>query len=223
MPDWNKLVRERLGSMQLTPTQQEEVVAELAAHLEDLYQEQLAAGMSQSQAIDHLLKQDSNWRQLTKNIQRAKRKEGIMNDRSKQFWLPALLSLAASMIWLMAIQLVADKLQMPWKYANVAFLPYVVWIITLPLIGAASGYLSYRAGSTRPARFSAVAFPSMVMFVMWLVLVAFLLVRKSPQTIHALSIGYGLLFWVVVPGAALLAGTLPFGRTNKLDESRLAS
>ena len=139
-----------------------------------------------------------------------------MNSRSKQFWLPALLSLTASMIWLMAIQLVAEKLHMPWRYANIAFLPYVVWIITLPLIGAASGYLSYRAGSDRRACFSAVTFPSMVMFVLWLVLVAYLLSRKTPQTIHALSIGYGLLFWVVVPGIALLVGTLPLSKQNKL-------
>jgi hypothetical protein len=209
--------------MNLPQATKEEVVTELGAHLQDIYEEKIAEGAGEAHALKYALDQVANWRPLVKNIERAKRKQGIMNNRSKQFWLPALLSLTASMIWLMAIQLVADKLHLPWRYANVAFLPYVVWIITLPLIGAASGYLSYRAGSTRSACFSAITFPCMVMFVMWLVLVAYLLLRKNPQTIHLLSIGYGLLFWVLVPAAALLAGTLPFEKINKLVKSGLAS
>ena len=216
MPDWNKLIRERLGSMNLPEATKAEVVTELAAHLQDIYEEKIAEGAGEAHALKFALDQVANWRPLVKNIERAKRKEGIMNNRSKQFWLPALLSLTASMIWLMAIQLVADKLHLPWRYAHVAFLPYVIWIVTLPLIGTASGYLSYRAGSARGACFSAVTFPCMLMFVMWLVLVAYLLARKTPQTIHALSIGYGLLFWVVVPGVALLLGTLPLSKQNTL-------
>jgi hypothetical protein len=219
MHDWSKLIRERMGSMNLSEATKAEVVTELAAHLQDIYDAEIAEGAGEAHALKFALDQVANCRLLAKNIERAKRKEGIMNNRSKQFWLPALLSLSASMIWLMVIELTAEKLHMPWRYSNIAFMPYVVWIITLPLIGAASGYLSYRAGSTRPARFTAVAFPSMVMFVLWLVLVTYLLARKSPQTIHALSIGYGLLFWVVVPGVALLLGTLPLSkiRTRMMD------
>jgi hypothetical protein len=217
MPDWNKLISERLGALNLPPSAQEEVVRELAAHLQDIYEEKIAEGVSETHVLEFAFKQVTNCRPLAKNIERAKHKEEIMNTRSKQFWLPALLSLTASMIWLMAIQLVAEKLHMPWRYANVAFLPYVLWIISLPVIGAASGYLSYRAGSDRRACFSAVTFPCMVMFVMWLVLVAYLLAgRIDPQIDHALSIGYGLLFWVIVPGVALVIGTLPLGKPEKL-------
>ena len=216
MPDWNKLISERLGALNLPPSAQEEVVRELASHLQDIYEEKISEGVPAAQALELALKQVTNWRPLAKNIERAKCKEEIMNRRSKQFWLPALLSLSASMIWLMAIELVAEKLHMPWRHATIAFLPYVLWIITLPVIGAASGYLSYRAGSNRRACFSAVTFPCMVMFVFWLVLVVYLLLRKTPQTIHALSIGYGFLFWVVVPATALLAGTLPLSKQNEL-------
>src|SRR5262249_26968294 len=108
------------------------------------------------------------------------------------------------------------KLHMPWRYSNLAFLPYWIWIVTLPLIGAASSYLSYRAGGARLACFSAVTFPCMVMFVFWLVLFSYFLARRTPQTIHVLSYGYGLLFWVVIPSVALLIGTLPFSKPEKL-------
>ncbi len=216
MPEWNKLISERLGSLNLPPAAQEEVVRELAAHLQDIYEEKIAEGVSETHALESVLKQVTNWRPLAKNIERAKLKEEIMNSRSKKFWLPALLSLTASMVWLMAIELVAEKLHMPWRHANIAFAPYVIWIIALPVIGAASGYLSYRAGGARLACFSAVTFPCIVMFAFWLVLISYLLARKTPQTIHGLSIGYGLLFWVIVPAVALLIGTLPFGKSEKL-------
>ena len=212
MPDWNNLIRERLGRMNLPQPVQDEVVAELSAHLQDIYEEKIAAGAAESSAMEFAFMQVIQGRPLAKEIERAKNKEGIMNDRSKQFWLPALLSLAASMIWLMVIELTAEKLHMPWRYSNIAFMPYVMWIVSLPLIGALSARLSYRAGSTRRACFSAVTFPCMVMFVLWVVLVAYVLARKTPQPIHALSIGYGLFFWVMLPAGALLAGTWPLSK-----------
>src|ERR1043165_6271860 len=108
MLDWTKVIEERLGRRRLPPALQTEIEEELATHLEDLYQEQIGMGMTDLEALNYVLSQQANWPSLARNIERAKRKEGIMNQRSKQFWLPALLSLAASMIWLMAIELVAD-------------------------------------------------------------------------------------------------------------------
>jgi hypothetical protein len=199
--------------MHLTPAQQEEVVDELAAHLEDLSQEQIDGGMSESQALQRILDQESNWRELGRKIERAK--EGAMNNRTRQFWVPALVSLTASMTWMMALQIASSKLEMPWKHAGLAVLPYVVWVITLPLIGAATGYWSLRAGSGRPTRMAAVAFPSIVMAVLWLVLLGVVLARKAPQPFLTLNFSYGFLLWVVVPAAALLLGTLPLSRAEK--------
>lgn len=218
MPDWSKLIRERLGRVNLPQQIQNEIVDELAAHLQEVYEEKVGEGTPESGALEFALGQVPCWHPLAKRIERAKSKEGIMNNRSKQFWLPALLSLTASMIWLMFIQLTAEKLHMPWRYANVAILPYVIWIVTLPLIGALSGRLSYRAGSMRLTCFSAVVFPCMVMFVLWLVLVAYLLPRQTPSTIHASGIGYGLFFWVLLPAGALLAGTWPMGKNRVVVE-----
>ncbi len=216
MPDWNHLVRKRLGKLELPENLQDEVVSELAAHLEDFYQEQLDAGKNEAEALKHMLAQDSHWQQLAKDIECAKRKEAIMNTRTKQIWIPALVSLTASMGWMMALQIASTKLQMPWKHAGVAFMPYVIWFFTLPLIGAVSGYLSLRAGSRRAARIAAVVFPSIVMAVLWLVLVAVVIARKSPHPFQTLNFAYGFMLWVVAPALALLAGTLPFSRQHKL-------
>jgi hypothetical protein len=45
-PDWRALVRERLRPLHLAPEESEQVVAELAAHLEDFYEEQIANGLT---------------------------------------------------------------------------------------------------------------------------------------------------------------------------------
>ena len=216
MPDWNNLIRERLGSLKLPPAVRNEVIEELAAHLEDVYEGYIAAGIGPSEATRLALSEVDSRRPLAREIERSKQ-ESVMNDRTKQLWIPALISLGASMIWLMVIAIIADKLHLEWKYANVAFLPYAIWIISLPLIGAVTGRLSYRAGSSRSVRFMAVAFPSLVMLVLWLGIVVSLLARKTPQTIHAMGLGIGLLAWVVVPGIALLLGTLPLFKHTKIN------
>ena len=135
-----------------------------------------------------------------------------MNTRAKQFWLPALLSLTASMTLVMVLQLVSTKLQMPWKHAGLAFLPYALWILLLPGIGAASGYLSLKAGAGRMARILAALFPSLIMSALWIVLAASLLTRKTTRPFQTLSFSYGFLLWVIVPGLALLLGTLPLSK-----------
>ena len=38
MPDWNLLISERIGTLALSPQVRDEIVAELATHLEELYQ-----------------------------------------------------------------------------------------------------------------------------------------------------------------------------------------
>src|ERR1041385_8826542 len=100
MPDWGALIHAHLGSMNLPEATKEEVVTELAAHLQDIYEEKIAEGAGEGRALEFALEESANCRLLVKNIERAKRKEEIMNSRPKQFCLPALVSLTASMIWL---------------------------------------------------------------------------------------------------------------------------
>lgn len=208
MANWTELLRERLDLGGLSPQQQQETVAELTSHLDELFEEYRTQGLNESDAVARALGEVPDWRSLAKSIHRGKRVEGIMNSRSKQFWLPALVSLTGSMVLLMLLQLAGSRIHTPWKHAGVPLLPYAIWIATLPLVGAASTHLSRRAGGTRSTRNAAILFPSIVMLVVWLVILATLLARKSAQPLQTVNFLYGVAFWVIVPGAALLLGTL---------------
>src|SRR2546425_11027658 len=50
MPDWKQKIRERLAGLRLEPAREAEVIAELADHLEDRYQELRAAGLPEDEA-----------------------------------------------------------------------------------------------------------------------------------------------------------------------------
>jgi len=76
MPDWEELVGRRLGRMKLEPEERREVVAEVAAHLEECYQELCAAGSPDPEG--YTLAQVPDWKALGRKIQRSK--EGLMNQ-----------------------------------------------------------------------------------------------------------------------------------------------
>jgi hypothetical protein len=99
MPDWKALVREWLERLGLSPTQEEEIVSELAGHLEDCYEECRTQGVGKPEAIERSLEQVANWPNLSRQIRRAKSKEKMINRRTKTLWLPALISLAAAMVF----------------------------------------------------------------------------------------------------------------------------
>jgi hypothetical protein len=88
MADWEALVSERLGALDVHRGQRPEIVAELASHLEDFYLEKCARGLSEPVAMELTLAQVLDWRALTQNIRLAKREEGIY-ERSDEKLLVA--------------------------------------------------------------------------------------------------------------------------------------
>src|ERR1700693_5896582 len=100
MSDWNALVRERLDLTNLSPEEQKQIVSELASHLDDLFEEYRAHGLSESEAVTRAIHEVTDWRGLAQNIQRAKQEES-MNPRTKQLWLPGLVNLTIAMVLLM--------------------------------------------------------------------------------------------------------------------------
>ena len=87
---------------------------------------------------------------------------------------------------------------------------YWPWIAALPLFGAVGAYLSRRAGGGPRTRLAAGAMP-----VLWLALlsIALLPLELAHQGFAPMSFVYfvlGMTNWVVIPGLALAAGTLPF-------------
>jgi len=79
MPDWNALVRERLGARDTPSIEETEVIAELVGHLEDVYEELRSKGMCDSDAIGQALGDMAKWRGLARRIRRAKDGKETMN------------------------------------------------------------------------------------------------------------------------------------------------
>jgi hypothetical protein len=216
MRDWRNLVQERLGAMGAAGAQQSEIVAELASYLEDLYEDDRAQGVCESEAIELALGELADGRRLGRRIRKAK--EDVMNERTKKFWLPALASLAA------ACALVAVTAQLSYKpnivllRSHAPTLVYPLWLLGQPLMGALGAYCSRRAGGNRLTRLTAGLFPSIVMFAV-ISIVAFAqgmsLGRGEFGRVDFTMLARALMGVIVIPSAAMLIGAAPFLRDPK--------
>jgi hypothetical protein len=207
-PDWSAFVREHLRPLGLPAQDQQEVVAELAAHLEDLYEEQLKNGQTESEAHQKARDEVVQWHPLARKIQRAKFKEGIMNTRTKQLWLPSLVSLTTAMLSLMSFTLLGVQPRLFYAHHAVTTL-YFPWLAALPFCGALGAYLSRRAGGTSLTCLASSLFPAATLLACF----AFILLDSIFGSGRALTLSAFLLFvwnWVFLPGAALLLGAVPF-------------
>jgi hypothetical protein len=215
----------RLGGLGLTPAQEEEIVAELAGHLEELYEEKRAQGLGESEAgeaVWRALDEVADWRRLARKIRRAKRKEENMNNRTKRFWLPALISVTGAVVFLTILTLVSLEPHMLWLRSKLPLMIYPVWVAAQPLFGAMAAYFSRRGGGERLARLGASLFPSMVVLALTCGLRLAHTVVHAPGDLGSLdlvSFMRTILFFVVVPGAATLLGALPFLKALKLRQS----
>lgn len=216
MPDnvtnrWMALVRERLGPLHLPANDQEEVVAELAAHLEDLYEEKLGQGTSEREATEDVVNEVVRCRSLATRIQRAKLKEEIMNDRTKHFWLPGLVSLTLAMVLL--APLIAISMQPRFLGRSPLEMVLLPWLAVLPLCGASGAYLSRRSGGSPRARLVAGLFPTIALLSLGSVLVVTrLLTFAHPEWWYG---SVALAVVIIFPSASLLIGAAPFLKAAK--------
>src|SRR6201997_5115110 len=68
MPDWKKIVRENLGTLPLTDGRRDEVIEELAQQLESAYEEALAQGINEQEAMRRSLAQFKDWEKLRNEV-----------------------------------------------------------------------------------------------------------------------------------------------------------
>jgi hypothetical protein len=102
MHDWKELVRVRLSPLPLEPSRREEIIEELAQQLEDAYNETLAGGASDSEALQRSLAQFKDWEDLRKNVFHAVKatelpvwqESGILSPRRPWVWTALILSVA---------------------------------------------------------------------------------------------------------------------------------
>jgi len=208
MPDWQDLVRQHLSGLALESLEMDEICAELAAHLEEVFDGLLRQGVPEEEAVRRTLSQAGNWQDLRRKIQAARKEEGTMTARVTQFWFPGLLTFLVSMVLLELVQKVGPKPIILGLDKGIPILMfYTGWLALLPLAGALGAYLSHRArGSFRIALASSL-FPVLPLVVVFLIAIPIGLAMGhglAPKVI--LNIGVE---WVLLPGMALFAGGLP--------------
>ncbi len=191
------------------------MIAELAAHLEETFEELRRQGLSEETAVARTLSQVKNWQSLRRKIQKARMKEDAMTDRVKQVWLPGFLTLFLSMMLLMLIQFIGPKplVLSPhgWRVMAPMAVIYLPWLLCLVPIGAMGAYLSVRAGASRRGTFVSTVFPVLPYFVFFIAAfpVCVILDDHVAHNVVLNALWVGLVAWVVLPATALLAGAFP--------------
>jgi hypothetical protein len=207
-------VGERLGDMDLATEQREETLRELAGHLEDIYQEGRTRGLSESDALEGVLDEVTDWDELGQKIRCAKGWEDNMNSRTRSFWLPGLASLTVSMAWLMVLQRAGVKPHVTWLGWGMALTQYLPWLVAQPLFGGLGAYLSRRAGGESLTRILAGLFPAIATLGLFcVVLPVGLFIEKNGFILrHPLVVVLSMGVWIVPPSVGLLLGALPFAK-----------
>jgi hypothetical protein len=211
MPDWEALVREQLAGLSLEPDEGREVIAELAAHLEESFEELRRQGLTEKAAVRRTLSQVKDWQSLRRKIQAARKKEDIMSNRVRQVWLPGFATLFSSTILLALTEIYGPKPWiMSWGHPPVAVI-YIPWLFCLPFVGAVGAYLSYRAGGSGRAIFLSTVFSALPFLASIVVVLPVSLIFDHfiAHNIAPMALVMALLGWVLMPAAALLAGGLP--------------
>lgn len=215
MPDWNKIVGERLADLSLEDRDREEVVAELAGHLEETWDELRREGISEREAFNRALSGVRNWKDLQRSIY-SSRKENTMTPRAARLWFPSLVTLVSSlstMILFGFLGLNPGPLALQGRHHGIyLFSEYTVWLMALPFVGALGAYISERSGGNRRAIVFAGVFPALAWATVLFLVLSSSLFREHSLEIVTAPLGLvGLLTSLVfAPAACLLIGVLPF-------------
>jgi hypothetical protein len=213
MRDWKALVEQRLADLALEPKERAEVIAEVAAHLEDISEGMLKQGVTEDEAVRRALSRAGNWKDLQRKIFAAKRREQPVKKRVWQLWIPGFLMMILSMLFLTALYRLGLRGRLVWS-GPISILLYTPWLAGLPFIGALGAYISSRAGGSRANVLFVSVFPSLALASAFLLMFPIGLALAGITGRHVdfsvvatvlLKDGIG---WLLLPGVALLAGGL---------------
>ncbi len=210
-PDWTKLVRERMGRLDLPPGDQENIIRELAAHLQETYEAARSQQIKEEEAVELAMQEVKDWNVLAAKIQRAKSEEEIMNRRTKSLWLPGLLTFLGASASLMLIQFAGLQPRIEW-IAHTGVTVYWHWLASLPFFGALGAYLSWRSRGSTWARLGAGLSPALVMLIVMCILLPWGLAIDGFASFRLVMFGVCLTNWVLFPALALTLGAIPFLR-----------
>ena len=242
MPDWEKLVGKRLAHLALEEGERRDVIAELGGHLEEIYEALRQKGVSRDEAVRDTLLQVDNWDKLRKEIYVARTKEDLVNARTRRFWIPSLVTLAASIVTLIGFTFLGlgpgplglrpehatgGEHEIWWGHlvggitgitgGPHAVNEYTAWLMVLPLIGAVGASLSRRAGGTLRDIIISGVFPALAWLTIVLVILSFAASLGRGLEVVIAPVGpVGLIFvLVLIPAACLLVGVLAYSAVAK--------
>jgi len=222
MPDWQRFIREKLADAAISGIERENLIAELANHLEDLHAELLASGIAEPEASAQCRKQLIDIHQIAA-AKRSQIWEGGMNQRTRTVWLPGLITLTMASGSLALMQLFAfSRPRVDWFERGTDVIG-VLWLLLLVPCGALGAYLSRRGGGSRCNSIVASLFPSLTMFAVFCLVLPIAIFFEGNAYIvhHPRYFGWGLLFWTVIPGVSLFLGALPvLGKWNTQNHAR---
>ncbi|HTW56822.1 MAG TPA: hypothetical protein VMD99_01690 [Terriglobales bacterium] len=213
MPDWKTMVRDRMTPPNSPRNVSEDVIAELAAHLEEIYEQARSSGCTETAAIEVALQEVKNWNVLAEDIHRARLKEENMNLRTRSLWLPALASLFASSLFLFVLTEISRQPRLLVRLnSGAAEWLYALWIIGQIAFGALGAFLSRRVGGSRVARVVAATFPALVMLASCAIVIPVSALMEHNDFIfhNPGRLWWGAFLWAVVPAVTLLLGAAPF-------------
>ena len=223
MPDWVEMARRRLTPLELGAERQEEIVTELASHLEERCEDLVRQGKSEVEAVELALSTAGDWDELRREIQLAANEEVFMSyrlgpagkRRFRTLWLPGACTGALSGILLRLLQMPsAPSPHVFWPQHGMPFVFYWQWLVCLPLVGAIGAYWSRHGGGKLLERALAASSPAVAWMCFPGLIFPFGLAFQW-ITHHSAPLVPAALFlmgWVVLPEAALLLGALPFIR-----------
>jgi hypothetical protein len=207
MPDWRTYVRERLAALSTSEAEREEIVGELAGHLEEYYFALQGDGMSEKEALRETCLRVGNWEELRQGIVTA-RQEGSMSNRVRQIWLPGVVTLFSSYVLLAFMQWLGMQ---PFFFrpapGRIVFF-YTPWLLILPFIGAAGALLSRRARALGWRVYISAALPALLLAGLFAIIfpLAFIIDPKVSLELKSTTLATMTLSWVILPGIALCSG-----------------
>jgi len=220
MPDWQKIVLDRLAQRRSGAEVEPEVAEELAHYLEDFYEAGLAKGLAEKEATEGALAEVRNWPRLARKIQFAREGGEMLKQRIQTLWMPGFAAAVLTLAVSIAVNRAPSTLSAgPHK----AMIVYGGWLLILAAIGAFAACWSRRAGGSIANRAAAALIPAATIFAalgslitnpeLKMVVIASVFSPSEVSISPILPvIANSVVGGILLPAVALLAGALPFLR-----------
>ena len=161
--------------------------------------------------FNETLVQVADWQDLQRKILMTRRRAQSMQKRVHRLWIPGFLTLTLSMIFVITLQKLGFQPRIVESGPNL-ILFYAPWLAALPFFGAVGAYLSARRGGLLGTLLLVSVFPALALTTAFLLMfpigfvIEWIIGRPVDFSIVATAILRDGIGWILVPGAALLAG-----------------